>query len=682
MTDSRAAHAHPPAYSVDIQGVSQHFMQGDTRIDVLKNIDLKVRYGEVVAILGPSGSGKSTLLNILGLLSTPASGSYLLDGTDTATFNAAQRAEARLDNIGFVFQAFHLIKHKNVYRNVELPLIYRGVPKAERAQRVADTLALLGLSHRTDAPITTLSGGEKQRVAIARALIGEPTLLLCDEPTGSLDEELTREVIDLLRECTGNQQSTIVITHDPLVAEHCDRVLRMHEGQLIEQDAPRQEETTARASLNQPSFTEEQVSKPQGSGRTPWARASLKEAWDATVHRVRRNIFTMLGVVLGIASLVLTVGLAATISGQLADSFDIFRAKHLTISSTRTGSMSRAELLSLAASENYRRVSQLNGVTGTALVDQLDESTDIQRGPDNFGERGANVTAAVRAATPSIFSVQGHELVWGRTFDEGHVERNDKVVVLSESVMRQLALPYSPGVTVYIRDEPYTVIGVVRENPSLTLSYGSVYLPLGAKPGADVEEAQPAAGGGAVAAQTGKRSTQIVVSTVAGAANQIAEEAPYALSPERPALYSVSIPPEPKTLREAVDQQQRTMLIAMSVITLVIGAMGIMNTFLVAVMERRREVGLRLAIGMRPSGILLQFSAEALLTGILGAVAGIVLAVNGISIVSLMNRWTPIISADTILLGLGAGALVGVLAGLYPAAKASRIDPAQTLAAG
>ena len=652
------------------------------RLPVLQRASLTVNAGECVVLHGHSGSGKSTLLNILGLLSTPASGSYLLDGTDTATFNAAQRAEARLDSIGFVFQAFHLIEHKNVYRNVELPLIYRGVPKAERAQRVEDILALLGLSHRTDAPITTLSGGEKQRVAIARALIGEPALLLCDEPTGSLDEELTREVIDLLRECTGEQQSTIVITHDPLVAEHCDRVLRMHEGQLIEQKAPRHEERTVRASLNQPSFAEEQVSKPQGSGRAPWALASLKEAWDATVHRVRRNIFTMLGVVLGIASLVLTVGLTATISGQLADSFDIFRAKHLTISSTRTEPLSRAELLSLAASENYRRVSRLNGVTGTALVDQLDESADIQRGPDNFGERGANVTAAVLAATPSIFSVQGHELAWGRTFDEGHVERNDKVVVLSESVIRQLALPYSPGVTVYIHGEPYTVIGVVRENPSLTLSYGSVYLPLGAKPGADAEEAQPAAGGGAAAAQTGKHSTQIVVSTVAGAANQIAEEAPYALSPERPALYSVSVPPEPKTLREAVDQQQRTMLIAMSVITLVIGAMGIMNTFLVAVMERRREVGLRLAIGMRPSGILLQFSAEALLTGILGAVAGIVLAVNGISIVSLLNRWTPIISADTILLGLGAGALVGVLAGLYPAAKASRIDPAQTLAAG
>ena len=235
MTDSRAAHAHPPAYSVDIQGVSQHFMQGDTRIDVLKNIDLKVRYGEVVAILGPSGSGKSTLLNILGLLSTPASGSYLLDGTDTATFNAAQRAEARLDSIGFVFQAFHLIEHKNVYRNVELPLIYRGVPKAERAQRVADTLALLGLSHRTDAPITTLSGGEKQRVAVARALINRPSVVLADEPSGSLDshskDELHRLFFDLRRDLG---QTFVIVTHDEALASQADRTIRMRDGVIID----------------------------------------------------------------------------------------------------------------------------------------------------------------------------------------------------------------------------------------------------------------------------------------------------------------------------------------------------------------------------------------------------------------------------------------------------------------
>ncbi len=230
MTDSRAAHAHPPAYSVDIQGVSQHFMQGDTRIDVLKNIDLKVRYGEVVAILGPSGSGKSTLLNILGLLSTPASGSYLLDGTDTATFNAAQRAEARLDSIGFVFQAFHLIEHKNVYRNVELPLIYRGVPKAERAQRVTDTLGLLGLSHRTDAPITTLSGGEKQRVAIARALVTRPKIILSDEPTGALDSKTSEDVMELFTELNRDGVTIIIITHSPEIAANAKRIVHIKDG--------------------------------------------------------------------------------------------------------------------------------------------------------------------------------------------------------------------------------------------------------------------------------------------------------------------------------------------------------------------------------------------------------------------------------------------------------------------
>ena len=241
MTDSRAAHAHPPAYSVDIQGVSQHFMQGDTRIDVLKNIDLKVRYGEVVAILGPSGSGKSTLLNILGLLSTPASGSYLLDGTDTATFNAAQRAEARLDSIGFVFQAFHLIEHKNVYRNVELPLIYRGVPKAERTQRVEDTLALLGLSHRTDAPITTLSGGEKQRVAIARALAMKPKMLLFDEPTSALDPEMVGDVLEVMQQLAKDGMTMVVVTHEMGFArEVSNRVIFMDGGYVVEDGTPEQ----------------------------------------------------------------------------------------------------------------------------------------------------------------------------------------------------------------------------------------------------------------------------------------------------------------------------------------------------------------------------------------------------------------------------------------------------------
>ena len=685
------------AYSVQAQNLSKSFPQGDSTITVLKDLSVNIGYGEVVAILGPSGSGKSTLLNILGLLSESDTGSYILNGQNTAELNAVQRAQLRLHRIGFIFQAFHLIDHKSVRKNVELPLEYMGLSRAEKTRRVDAILQRLGLSHRAEASIKTLSGGEKQRVAIARAFIAEPTLLLCDEPTGSLDEELTQEVINLLREFTGDQQSTIVVTHDPVVAAQCDRVLRMHEGRLAEDyyteraDAP---STSAAGVVQQspgagstepptaPIVVQSPVPVPQAESHvvqqhavqnlpsTPWWRVSLSEAWDATVHRVRRNLFTMLGVILGIASLVLTVGLTATISGQLAESFDVFRARHLVMTDTRKEAPTRSQLMDLSRSEGYERVHQLNGVTGVALLNQLSEGSDIQNGPDNFGERSVNVTASVLGATPNVFDVEGHTLTYGRGFDEGHVERADKVVVLSESVATKLGIPREEGVNVYIQGDMFRVIGIVRENPSIALSYGAVYIPLGVKPSTMDGNS------------SGNKHTQIVITTQAGAANQVAEEAPYALSPEKPSRYTVGVPPEPKTLREAVDNQQRTMLIAMSVITLIIGAMGIMNTFLVAVIERRREVGLRLALGMRPAGILVQIAAETLLTSIMGTIFGIVVAINGISIVSLLNHWTPIISTETIASGFIAGAVVGLLAGIYPALRAARIDPATTLASG
>ncbi|MDO5749685.1 MAG: ATP-binding cassette domain-containing protein [Rothia sp. (in: high G+C Gram-positive bacteria)] len=696
------------AYSVQAQNLSKSFTQGDSTISVLKDLSVNIGYGEVVAILGPSGSGKSTLLNILGLLSESDTGSYILNGQNTAELSAVQRAQLRLHRIGFIFQAFHLIDHKSVRKNVELPLEYMGLSRAEKTRRVDAILQRLGLTHRAEASIKTLSGGEKQRVAIARAFIAEPTLLLCDEPTGSLDEELTQEVINLLREFTGQQQSTIVVTHDPVVAAQCDRVLRMHEGRLAEdyytERAGQQVSSTVAKKVHVEEAPTDQIplreilaaaySMPMPYGRvenyqvahtdtrvvqqhavqnlpsTPWWRVSLSEAWDATVHRVRRNLFTMLGVILGIASLVLTVGLTATISGQLAESFDVFRARHLVMTDTRKEAPTRSQLLELSRSEGYERVHQLNGVTGVALLNQLSEGSDIQNGPDNFGERSVNVTASVLGATPNVFEVEGHTLTYGRGFDEGHVERGDKVVVVSESVAKKLGIPREEGINVYIQGDMFRVIGIVQENPSIALSYGAVYIPLGVKPSTMDGNS------------SGAKHTQIVITTQAGAANQVAEEAPYALSPEKPSRYTVGVPPEPKTLREAVDTQQRTMLIAMSVITLIIGAMGIMNTFLVAVIERRREVGLRLALGMRPAGILVQIAAETLLTSIMGTIFGIVVAINGISIVSLMNHWTPIISTETIASGFIAGAVVGLLAGIYPALRAARIDPATTLAAG
>ncbi len=214
---------------LELKGISKRYNTGGFEQTAMDHISVAFRDNEFVAILGPSGSGKTTMLNVIGGLDRFDSGDLLVDGISTKKFKERDWDTYRNNRIGFVFQAYNLIPHQSVVSNVELALTLSGVSKSERHERALEALDKVGLKAHANKRPNQLSGGQMQRVAIARALIGEPALLLCDEPTGSLDEELTREVIDLLRECTGNQQSTIVITHDPLVAEHCDRVLRMHE---------------------------------------------------------------------------------------------------------------------------------------------------------------------------------------------------------------------------------------------------------------------------------------------------------------------------------------------------------------------------------------------------------------------------------------------------------------------
>lgn len=220
---------------VSTHNIRQEFGSPQEPLEILHGIDLEIYPGEVVALLGTSGSGKSTLLNILGLLAQPADGSYYLDQHKVSQLSAAERAHIRLDKIGFVFQSFHLINHKNVLENVELPLLYQGVAKAERRQRALAIIDQLGLTHRQKAKVETLSGGEQQRVAIGRALVTNPQLLLCDEPTGALDQKRSAEVMDLLRQLTGRDRATLIVTHDPAIAARCDRSLLIEDGKLLEQ---------------------------------------------------------------------------------------------------------------------------------------------------------------------------------------------------------------------------------------------------------------------------------------------------------------------------------------------------------------------------------------------------------------------------------------------------------------
>ena len=219
---------------IELAGVRKIYNTGAVAVEALRGIDATIVEGEYVAIIGPSGSGKSTLMHIIGCLDVPSSGAYTLAGHDVASLGEAELATIRNAEIGFVFQQFNLLATLPAWRNVELPLVYAGVPRAERRRRAELALARVGLADRAEHRPGELSGGQQQRVAVARALVTEPTLILADEPTGNLDSTSTTDVLGLFRELHDAGRTIVLITHELDVAEQADRVLTIRDGELVD----------------------------------------------------------------------------------------------------------------------------------------------------------------------------------------------------------------------------------------------------------------------------------------------------------------------------------------------------------------------------------------------------------------------------------------------------------------
>ena len=218
---------------IKTENLQKVFRTDEVETWALNNVNIEVKKGEFVAIMGPSGCGKSTLLNILGLLDTPTSGSYYLEGVDVSQYTEAKRVNARKGVIGFVFQSFNLIDELNVYENIELPLLYMGIPATERKRRVETAMERMAIMHRSKHFPQQLSGGQQQRVAIARAVVSNPKLILADEPTGNLDSKNGKEVMELLNELNKEGTTIVMVTHSQHDAGFAGRIINLFDGQVV-----------------------------------------------------------------------------------------------------------------------------------------------------------------------------------------------------------------------------------------------------------------------------------------------------------------------------------------------------------------------------------------------------------------------------------------------------------------
>jgi putative ABC transport system ATP-binding protein len=218
---------------ITLKNIKKVFKTEEVETWALQNVNLEVKKGEFVAIMGPSGCGKSTLLNLLGLLDTPTEGTYMLDGKDVSHMNEDERTDLRKGKLGFVFQSFNLIDELNVSDNVELPLLYMGIPKKERKQKVKEVVERVAMSHRAQHFPSQLSGGQQQRVAIARAVISHPQIILADEPTGHLDSKHGKEVMELLSELHKEGTTIIMVTHSQHDANYAERIINLFDGEIV-----------------------------------------------------------------------------------------------------------------------------------------------------------------------------------------------------------------------------------------------------------------------------------------------------------------------------------------------------------------------------------------------------------------------------------------------------------------
>lgn len=641
---------------IEIKNLTKSYGEENNKVDVLKNINIEIKKGEFVAIIGASGSGKSTLMNIMGCLDTPTKGTYLINNEKTEQLNSDGLSALRREYFGFIFQRYNLLTTMSALQNVALPSIYLGIDEKERENRAKSLLDKLGLKDKINNKPNELSGGQQQRVSIARALMNGGQVIFADEPTGALDSKSGEVVMDIIQELHKEGHTIILVTHDNKVAQHAQRIIELKDGEIISDTKNSISENitipqTHKDNKNYLSFFKDQF----------WE--SFKMAMSAIGSHKLRSFLTMLGIIIGIASVVSIVALGKGSQEKILENINSIGTNTIDIMPGEGfGDMRSGKVKTLTASDS----------------DILNQQTYVLSSTPNASTSGTvtykniAVTAQVQGVGAEYFEVKGLKIQSGNKFYQDDVINSNQVAVIDQNTKKQLFTDnQNPiGQILLINKVPLKIIGITEEknssfgnNDSLNIwsPYSTVMNRISGSKNIDSITVRIKDNVSTTAAQ--KNIIELIT-------NKHGKKDFFTFNTD--------------SIKETITKTTDTMTLMISsiaVISLIVGGIGVMNIMLVSVTERTKEIGIRMAIGARQSDILLQFLIEAVLICLIGGITGISIS-YGISLLfnNLVSNFAMTFSTYSIVMAVLCSSLIGIIFGFVPARNASKLNPIDALA--